>query len=470
MNVSVVIRSALLVGVFSFLALPQSQGQQVLDEDFANAMSQINQRSVTATISFLASDEMAGRDTPSPELTMASAYVASRFRGAGLKPGGDETSYYQNTEVATVANPNDGVSFSVSGTPVETLGLLVAGDELIKFEGDIPVVDLEELGDQEFRGPVSVISPPLTNIREDFRTLQKLTRAMNSLRSRGATAVLLQVDKNNLLVSQAANTHRPSLINPRMRTRVPTLLIPSVDDLSDVKLVLPQQQHGTATVSNVIGVLPGSDPELANEAIIFSAHLDHIGIRLGQKDTICNGADDDATGVTAVLTLADAFGRLKVAPKRTLIFMTFWGEEKGLLGSKYYADHPTWPLKKTVANINIEMIGRPEGGAHEKMWMTGWDKSNLGTVMAEGAKSVGIEVFEHPRFSQMLYGASDNASFVRKGVVGHSFSAGSLHDDYHQVTDHWEKLDLRHMTRVIQGLFAGSLPIANSETDTIKAK
>lgn len=143
--------------------------------------------------------------------------------------------------------------------------------------------------------------------------------------------------------------------------------------------------------------------------------------------------------------------------------MTFWGEEKGLLGSRHYASQPTWPLDKLVANINIEMVGRPKPGAAGKIWMTGWQQSDLGPMLAAAAKAIDVRIFEHPQHSQPLYRASDNYSFVEKGVVAHSFSAGSLHDDYHQPGDEWGKLELRHMTRVIQGLFVGSMPLANGE-------
>ena len=114
-----------------------------------------------------------------------------------------------------------------------------------------------------------------------------------------------------------------------------------------------------------------------------------------------------------------------------------------------------------MANINLEMIGRPEAGASGKAWMTGWEHSDLGELMRVGAARVDVEIFEHPQFSNRLYRASDNWPFVQAGVIAHSFSAGSLHDDYHQPSDEWEKLELRHMTLVIQGLFVGSLPIAD---------
>ena len=150
--------------------------------------------------------------------------------------------------------------------------------------------------------------------------------------------------------------------------------------------------------------------------------------------------------------------------------MTFWGEEKGLLGSKHFVKNPLWPLDKVVANINLEMIGRPEDGAESKAWMTGWDKSDLGLLMAEGAKRANVEIFNHKKFGDMLYRQSDNYPFAQAGVIAHSFSAGSLHADYHQPTDEWEKLNLPHMTKIIQGLVAGTLPIANGQLTPIRTK
>ena len=211
----------------------------------------------------------------------------------------------------------------------------------------------------------------------------------------------------------------------------------------------------------MIGVLPGSDETLASEALVISAHLDHLGEVGG---TVYNGADDNATGVTAVVSLADAFGALENRPKRSVVFMAFWGEEQGLRGSRDFAERPLWPLENMVANINIEMIGRPESGARNKTWVTGWERSDLGPLMALGAKRVDTLVFAHPQFSgDMLYRASDNWPLADKGVIAHSFSAGSLHSDYHQPTDDWQRLELDHMTAVIRGLFAGALPIANGE-------
>ena len=255
-------------------------------------------------------------------------------------------------------------------------------------------------------------------------------------------------------------------------TACPVILIGAGADLTgEIHVEAPARETVATPVRNVIGVLRGSDPELAKEAIIISAHLDHIGRLEGDRggDTINNGADDNATGVTAVVTLADAYSSLKQRPKRSVIFMTFWGEEKGLLGSKYYAENPLWPLEKTVANINLEMIGRPEENAEGKSWGTGWTRSNLGDQMAAGAVRADVTIFYREDVSEMLYTRSDNYAFVQKGVIAHSFSAGSLHSDYHQPTDEVSRLNMPHMTRIIQGLFAGSLPIADGDLTPSKS-
>jgi Zn-dependent M28 family amino/carboxypeptidase len=266
------------------------------------------------------------------------------------------------------------------------------------------------------------------------------------------------------MARERQSQNRPE--DSRNKFNLPVLLVP--DDwtwTADIQyqLRLPAQAPLEAEARNVIAVLPGSDPALSAEFVVYSAHLDHIGEAATGEDRIFNGADDNATGVTTVLSLAEAFAALKDRPKRSLVFMLFWGEERGLLGSRAFVKTPSIALDKIVANINIEMVGRPEEGAYGKTWVTGWDKSDLGSLMQETSQAVGVDIFEHPRFSAMLYGSSDNMAFVEAGVIAHSFSAGSLHDDYHQVTDEWEKLNLPHMTKVIQGLFAGSWRLVQGE-------
>jgi len=426
----------------------------------AESIKVINESIVTSTVSFLASDEMRGRDTPSPELTIASSYVASRFLGAGLKGLGDEGSYYQNNEINITKVSAGTVKVKRKGKAVATYGVLSAGDEALDYRGQVKMLTAGNANDEKFDGPVCIVAEKFESRRDQSNLLRRLAR----LRENGATAILVQVDPDHRLVGMATSSGAPRMQTGRESNSGHVVLIEKGTVEGDYEISLPRQMKSTTIVRNVIGMIPGSDPELAKEAIIISAHLDHVGIKGNVGDVICNGADDNASGVTAVLSLADAFAAMPEGPKRTVIFMTFWGEEKGLLGSKYYVNNPIWPLEKTVANVNIEMIGRPEAGASGKCWSTGWDESNMSELMSIGAKEVGVLIFQHPQFSgDMLYRSSDNYPFAQKGVIAHSFSAGSLHEDYHMPGDESQKLDFRHMTKVIQGLFAGTLPMANGE-------
>ncbi len=438
-----------------------------LSDDEIQAMSTINERIVKGTVSFLASDELGGRGTPSPGFTIACGYVASRFRAAGLQAGGTDGSFYQKHNIDLVQLPSKGVTLEFDGgRQLPNLGLIAATNVQVDFSGPVTSIQNWDTWSNAPGGQTGVTGAVLVPADGNVpagRQLRQWQRRAEQLKKSGAEVILLAVDPSSDFIALSLQlSESPAMSRDDSSWPVPVILVDKATVLTGpVQVHVPAVTRTTESISNVVGILPGSDPELAKEAIIFSAHLDHLGVRdNGMPDQIYNGADDDASGVTGVLSLADAFGSLQDRPARTLIFATFWGEELGLVGSRRMAETPVWPLAETLAMINIEMIGRPEAGANGKIWMTGWEHSTLGTTLAVGAKRVEVEVFDHPKYSAMLYGSSDNKPFVDAGVIAHSFSAGSLHDDYHQPADHWEKLETRHMTLVIQGLFAGSLPIA----------
>lgn len=442
----------------------QSSPAPPADPVLSKALDQITEPSVRGTVSFLASDELGGRGTPSPGFTIASAYVASRFAAAGLEPAGVDGTWYQNSEIELVQMPRDGVELrDADGRAMATAGLLSANDEPYEFEGSVPRIKLnDEFTPDQFSGPVSVDD---LDSRGGQRYLTQLGRAANRLKQAGATALIIAVGPDHSAIAAARNaTDKGRVAREGRGVALPVVLVSEpLSDGATVRLAVPAAIRSKAIVRNVIGVLKGSDPAKAAEAILLTAHLDHLGETTTGDDRVFNGADDDASGVTAVLTLADALGALPERPARSVLFMTLWGEEQGLLGSKQFAAEPTWPLEKIVANVNIEMIGRPEPGADGKIWVTGWGESDLGPLMHAAAEPQGGIIFEHPQYSAMLYRSSDNWSFAEKGVIAHSFSAGSLHGDYHQLSDHWEKLDTEHMARVIRCLFHGLLPIARGE-------
>ena len=433
-------------------------------------LDEITEGRVTATISFLASDELAGRATGSAEFNIAARYVASRFRGAGLDGSLADGDYFHVTMKQLVKTPSAPVKLTSSESqPIAQLGLLAAGTEILSYSGNVKQIDLaSELPTSGLDG---VVAGMMTGDAKGQRILSQVARMTGTLRDAGAKALLLGVAADSELIRLARESQdKPRSESPRSRFAIPVLLVPEVSlTATAIQLEIPAAIITESPMRNVIGLLKGTDPELSKEAILFSAHLDHLGTKPSDSDGIFNGADDDASGVTGVLMLADAFAKMP-RPKRSLLFMTFWGEESGLLGSKQFVETPAWPLEKIRANVNIEMIGRPEAGARNKIWMTGWKESDLGVLMNQASLPFGVEIFNHPQHSAKLYGSSDNWSFVQKGVIAHSFSAGSLHADYHQPDDEWDRLEIPHMTRVIQGLFVATLPMAYGEATPSKTK
>jgi Zn-dependent M28 family amino/carboxypeptidase len=200
---------------------------------------------------------------------------------------------------------------------------------------------------------------------------------------------------------------------------------------------------------NVVGVIPGrgtkEHPEAADEIIVLSAHFDHMGVGGAGKDAedrIMNGADDDASGVAMVMELAEALASGE-APVRTVVILLAAAEEVGMLGTHWFVDHCPVDLGKVVCNLNFEMLGRPDElvGGPGKLWFTGWDRTNLGPLIAAS----GVEIVADPRPDQRFFMRSDNIVFVQAGIVGQTLSSYNMHTDYHRVTDELETIDFDHM-------------------------
>ncbi|HET7024429.1 MAG TPA: M20/M25/M40 family metallo-hydrolase [Gemmatimonadales bacterium] len=228
---------------------------------------------------------------------------------------------------------------------------------------------------------------------------------------------------------------------PGARPRTRLLLLNSLTDLDTVPP--DARRHG----QNVLGEIEGSDPILKHEVVLVDAHYDHLGIGTPVNgDSIYNGADDDASGVTTVLEIARAIAA-GPRPKRTIIFAAMTGEEVGLLGTRWYIAHPAVPIASMAANLEIEMIGRPDSlaGGPGKAWLTGYERSTLGDEL----KSHGIPIVPDPRPDQHFFERSDNIAFARAGVPAHTLSSFGLHADYHRPSDDFAHVDLDHMTAVI---------------------
>jgi hypothetical protein len=200
--------------------------------------------------------------------------------------------------------------------------------------------------------------------------------------------------------------------------------------------------------ANVLGLIRGGDADLREEVVVVGAHYDHIGIVAPvDGDSIANGADDDASGVIAMLEIARAMAS-GPPPARTIVFVAFTGEEMGLLGTRHYIENPTVPLEQMAAQLQIEMIGRPDSlaGGHGRAWLTGYERSTLGDMLRDN----GSPIVPDPRPSQNFFERSDNIAFARRGVPAHTLSSFNLHTDYHRVSDDVDGVDFEHMTAVIQ--------------------
>ena len=216
------------------------------------------------------------------------------------------------------------------------------------------------------------------------------------------------------------------------------------------------------TSSNIIGVLEGNSKK--EEYVIVSAHYDHLGIRNkeGQLDSIYNGANDDASGVTGVLALAEYF-KTKGNNERTILFVAFTGEEMGLIGSTHFGKGID--ANKFVAGINLEMIGKTPGFGPNTAWLTGFERSDFGKIIQKNLKGTDYQLFPDPYIKFNLFFRSDNASLARLGVPSHTFSTTPIDvdKDYHKASDEAETLDVNVITETIKAVAKGTESIISGE-------
>jgi hypothetical protein len=241
-------------------------------------------------------------------------------------------------------------------------------------------------------------------------------------------------------------------------------IAPAGDDGGYIQNVTTElhRRDGSTTpwnTRNVIGILRGQDPKSKEQVILLTAHLDHLGV--GQPvdgDSIYNGADDDASGCVAVLQLAQALAA-GPRPRRTVVFVFFGSEETGGQGNRYFLEHPPVPLDSIVANLEFEMIGRPDPAVKPgELWLTGFDRTNLGPTLAQH----GARLVADPHPEQDFFRRSDNYALARKGIVAQTVSSYGLHKDYHRPSDDLSRVDLAHMQQAIQSMVIPVRWLANT--------
>ena len=233
-----------------------------------------------------------------------------------------------------------------------------------------------------------------------------------------------------------------------------------LNTFADLETYRQNFEHKGIKMFNVIGVLHGKSKK--DEYVIVSAHYDHLGVKnSGEGDTIFNGANDDASGVTGVLALAEYFA--KVGNERTIVFVAFTAEEMGLVGSTYFGKGID--ASKFVAGINLELIGKTPNTGPKTAWLTGFDRSDFGKIIQKNLVGTGYQLFPDPYTNFNLFFRSDNASLARLGVPSHTFSTTPIDvdKDYHKVSDEAETLDVSVITETIKAVAKGTKSIINGK-------
>lgn len=468
---------------FGVIALSQQNqpGEAKITPAIQAVLDQISEDSLRGHLSFLASDLLEGRDTPSRGLDIAAEYIAAQFRRAGVAPAGDtaangQRSYFQ-TANWRMAEP-DASSFELTvqangqtvSVPVNQVTLSPRGFNLVA----IPVVKLDDKA-----------ADPLATLKAEQLAGKVLVTETASLNSPGFPAKLAAL-KPALIVALNRNSANGRgvggrrLLDPEAggAAGLPLVAVHSPDALKifdalsfgetagTVTLKLAMKQDEPVKLRNVLAMLPGSDPVLKDTYVLVTAHYDHIGVRAtGEGDRINNGANDDGSGTVSVIELASALAKAKERPRRTIVFMTVFGEEKGLLGSRYYGQHPLFPIEKTVADVNLEHVGRTddqEGDRTGTATLTGFDYTDVGPIFQQAGELTGVKVYKHERNSDSFFGRSDNQALADQGVPAHTLCVAFIFPDYHQVGDHWDKINYPNLARTNRMVALALLMMANN--------
>lgn len=460
------------------------------DED--RALRSISADAVMRHIEYLASDSLKGRNTPSPELDTAASYIVAEFQHDGLSPVGGSYRQPVKLSIVSLGEDNSlrltrGGSDRVFTIKTDYMPFDMTANRAAKgqivFAGygiTAPEYKYDDYAGLDVAGKIVFVlrhEPGEEDSTSVFkgRKATKYSDIIEKVRiakEHGAAAVLVATDPLHHTSLTPRGFPWPSLFKTIPKDALPltlaidenskipvmqvgeeviSFLFGSVDSLKAIQTLIDQAVTPRSCVlqdesvemrtstevrslvsSNVVGVLEGSDPVLKNEYVIVGAHYDHVGMKKSHEpgeDYIFNGADDNASGTASVLSIAAACGKLPVHPKRSIVFVTFAGEEKGLFGSSSYVDHPPLPLSQTVAMLNLDMVGR---NSTDSLILIGSVQSpDIADIVRTENESIGF-VFSYNQDKYL--GGSDQASFMKKGIPFMFFHSG-MHPQYHQVGD-----------------------------------
>lgn len=448
-------------------------------------------------LSFLASDVLQGRYTPSFGLEVAAEFIAAQFRAAGVDPGGDQE-YFQTAVMVDRHMPKPPGQLIVNDGANQTT---ITQQDITVYDVSQPVridhapvvifpsKDPDAVKSMDLTGKVVLASAfPISKIRESAPIASRRSHAFDKAVSSSNAALEIIVGGSQ---KSALNNSKLLPATEAQEHHVPVLAVTSdylqkwIDEIGSVdapnrtiSLDLAGPDDHKVTLKNVVGILRGSDPALKDTCVLLTAHYDHLGTvetsgratanrSNNPNDRIYNGANDDGSGTVSVLEIAKALAKVNPHPKRSIVFVLFFGEERGELGSQYYAKHPVFPLAKTIADINLEQVGRTDANNGRQLnaaSLTGYDYSEVPKFFEDAGRATGVKVDadtdKDP--SDVYFSRSDNFSLAEEGVPAHSLSVAFDYPDYHGLADKWQKIDYENMARVDRMVALGVLNIANS--------
>ncbi len=417
---------------------------------------------------FLASDALHGRGSGTNDELIAATYAATEMEQCGIEPAGDGGGYLQRVTLIRRTFKSPVLRFTAG----ESTTTLQHGKEMLVVRATNPILSgpLQKFAQDAAPEDILPGAMLLAAIKPGEGDAQR--RIGELLRSRAAAVLVPDQAVFRVFWERSTSDFVAPLeiegVPPSSRAQPALILlkeagaaqIAALTDGTPLELTATAGEAQKSLTWNAIGKLPGSDPKLTRQAVLLTAHIDHLGIgRPVDGDEIYNGADDDASGVTAVLELARALSAGR-RPRRTVFFALFGSEETGLRGARYFLEHPTVPLADIVANLEFEMIGRSDSTVPpHTLWLTGWERSNLGPALA----SHGARLVADPHPKENFFQRSDNYALALRGVVAQTVSSYGLHKDYHRPTDDLAHIDFAHMDDAIGSLLKPVSWLVNSD-------
>jgi len=463
----------------------------------------ITEADLKENLSIIASDAMEGRETGKRGQKMAAAFIAAYFDDLGLK-GPVSGSHYQPVPLYTTSAPV--LAMKVGATVISSDSYVLLGSGQTDGDMNLPLVfagkgsdaDLEKL---DLNGKAVMV------LLESGASVMN-NPVLANLRKKGATLLFVAVEKSEEFTRMSGMVRRFSggrlSLNKPESGKISGSVIVSAEaagkffnttfdklkkeaDTKKTSKVKPSTLTYSVSVEvsevrseNMLGFLEGTDKK--DEVVVVTAHYDHVGISArAEGDKINNGADDDGSGTVAVLAMAKAFSQAKKegnGPRRSILFMTVTGEEKGLLGSEYYSEHPIFPLEKTVVDLNIDMIGRRDPAHKDSppyVYVIGSDRlsSELHTLSEKTNKTYSNLVYDylynaedHP---DKIYYRSDHWNFAKKNIPIIFYFDG-IHEDYHKPSDEVDKIEFDLLAMRAKNVFYTAWEIANRENRLVVDK